>query len=248
MLENATLLKHLSRLTAVALLLIVAAPSAWGEEASATVPSFESSAEADPCAQPDLLPPVFAPDGLPAFLLQGAGSDAIQIARPPFLKTCRCSCGYPCTTNEDCGPGGLCSAGITCCAAPDAGGEETESLELPSVTVPSIAVPSIAVPSVTVPSVESVAAAAPCAQPPAFVPDGFPALAPQLAGSEATQIAGPPFQRRTCACSCGLPCTTDADCGFGGICISGFTCCRAPDAGVDEAPAAGTEAGDTEVS
>ena len=35
---------------------------------------------------------------------------------PPFLRrTCRCSCGFPCTTNADCGPGGLCSAGITCC-------------------------------------------------------------------------------------------------------------------------------------
>lgn len=35
---------------------------------------------------------------------------------PPFFKrTCRCSCGYPCSTNADCGPGGICSAGITCC-------------------------------------------------------------------------------------------------------------------------------------
>jgi hypothetical protein len=31
------------------------------------------------------------------------------------LKTCRCSCGQPCTTNADCGPGGACGVGITCC-------------------------------------------------------------------------------------------------------------------------------------
>jgi hypothetical protein len=37
---------------------------------------------------------------------------------PEFLvgtRTCRCSCGFPCTTNADCGPGGVCSPGITCC-------------------------------------------------------------------------------------------------------------------------------------
>jgi hypothetical protein len=37
---------------------------------------------------------------------------------PEFLigtRTCRCSCGYPCKTDADCGPGGICSAGITCC-------------------------------------------------------------------------------------------------------------------------------------
>ncbi|HXB21307.1 MAG TPA: hypothetical protein VNV88_08000 [Candidatus Solibacter sp.] len=33
------------------------------------------------------------------------------------LLTCRCSCGFRCTTNADCGPGGVCTAGITCCAS-----------------------------------------------------------------------------------------------------------------------------------
>jgi len=32
------------------------------------------------------------------------------------------------------------------------------------------------------------------------------------------------FVRRTCVCSCGYPCTTDADCG-GGRCGNGITCC-----------------------
>lgn len=36
-------------------------------------------------------------------------------------KTCRCSCGQPCTTNADCG-GGVCAPGITCCNAPGKSG------------------------------------------------------------------------------------------------------------------------------
>lgn len=36
-----------------------------------------------------------------------------------FGRTCRCSCGFPCKTNADCGPGGVCAAGITCCDAPN---------------------------------------------------------------------------------------------------------------------------------
>ena len=30
-------------------------------------------------------------------------------------RTCRCSCGFPCKKDADCGPGGICSGGITCC-------------------------------------------------------------------------------------------------------------------------------------
>jgi hypothetical protein len=30
-------------------------------------------------------------------------------------RTCRCSCGQPCQTDADCGVGGRCTAGITCC-------------------------------------------------------------------------------------------------------------------------------------
>ena len=32
-----------------------------------------------------------------------------------FGRTCRCSCGYPCKTDADCGPGGRCTGGISCC-------------------------------------------------------------------------------------------------------------------------------------
>jgi len=30
-------------------------------------------------------------------------------------RTCRCSCGQPCKKDADCGPGGLCVGGISCC-------------------------------------------------------------------------------------------------------------------------------------
>jgi hypothetical protein len=30
-------------------------------------------------------------------------------------RSCRCSCGQPCRTDADCGPGGICAGGITCC-------------------------------------------------------------------------------------------------------------------------------------
>ena len=56
--------------------------------------------------QPDL---TFKSVLSPEFLPQTQGT---QVA---FGRTCRCSCGYPCKTNADCGPGGVCANGITCC-------------------------------------------------------------------------------------------------------------------------------------
>jgi len=38
------------------------------------------------------------------------------MAPPTRLKTCVCSCGYPCTSDADCGGAvGSCHVGITCC-------------------------------------------------------------------------------------------------------------------------------------
>jgi hypothetical protein len=34
-------------------------------------------------------------------------------------KTCRCSCGFVCNQDDDCGPGGKCEQFISCCARPD---------------------------------------------------------------------------------------------------------------------------------
>ncbi len=45
------------------------------------------------------------------------------------------------------------------------------------------------------------------------------------ANPEPEFMAKPP-RFRTCVCSCGFSCTTDADCGGGlGSCRSGITCC-----------------------
>lgn len=66
--------------------------------------------EASACPAPQsaaVMPALPALDGqaaLPEFMV-----------RPPGFRTCRCSCGAPCTTDADCGPGGICGAGITCC-------------------------------------------------------------------------------------------------------------------------------------
>jgi hypothetical protein len=38
------------------------------------------------------------------------------MAQPTRLKTCVCSCGFPCTSDADCGGAlGSCRSGITCC-------------------------------------------------------------------------------------------------------------------------------------
>jgi hypothetical protein len=56
--------------------------------------------------QPDLtLKSALSPDFLPP----------AQGPKVAFSRTCRCSCGFPCKTNADCGPGGICTGGITCC-------------------------------------------------------------------------------------------------------------------------------------
>lgn len=58
--------------------------------------------------QPDLtLKSVLSPALLPP--------SSVSAVAGGGLRTCRCSCGYPCKTNADCGPGGVCAPGITCC-------------------------------------------------------------------------------------------------------------------------------------
>ena len=72
-----------------------------------------------PAGAPDLQQ-VLAPDLASFFPPRGTEGEGITFALPPlpFLRTCRCSCGAPCLTNSDCGPGGICSPGVTCCARP----------------------------------------------------------------------------------------------------------------------------------
>ena len=46
------------------------------------------------------------------------------------------------------------------------------------------------------------------------------------ATADAASALAPPFRGRTCRCSCGAPCKTDADCGGAlGSCRAGITCC-----------------------
>jgi len=83
----------------VAVLLTVAAAAAPASQDTRVIKTF---------LRPDLsLQTMISPD----FFY--AGNNTPKTA---FLRTCRCSCGYPCKTNADCGPGGVCAAGITCCA------------------------------------------------------------------------------------------------------------------------------------
>ena len=97
-----------------------------------------ASPEAVAASTPPEAPPAYAPDDSTSALpledselaicqAETPGSvdlDLLQV-RPgtdqgvlhgrPGGRTCRCSCGYPCKTDADCGPGGTCGAGITCC-------------------------------------------------------------------------------------------------------------------------------------
>jgi hypothetical protein len=49
-------------------------------------------------------------------------------------------------------------------------------------------------------------------------------LAPAPGTTAPELMSRPPFFTRTCVCSCGYPCETDADCD-GGSCGPGITCC-----------------------
>jgi hypothetical protein len=82
------------------LLIAVAALAANNQSAANSGSAFRTY------LQPDL---TFKSVLSPEFLPQTQGT---QVA---FSRTCRCSCGYPCKTNADCGPGGVCASGITCC-------------------------------------------------------------------------------------------------------------------------------------
>ena len=69
-----------------------------------TSPASSSAVAIQTYLQPDLsLKSTFAADSF-------TGKSAALVGR-----TCRCSCGFPCKTDADCGPGGVCSGGISCC-------------------------------------------------------------------------------------------------------------------------------------
>lgn len=109
-----------SRLILAMALLWLAVPVLAAEEpATAEAPALETSSGEIVSLVPEPSKSGAAP--LCLARLRPASAEVSPVARPPRLKTCRCSCGAPCTTNADCGPGGKCSLGITCCAAPVTG-------------------------------------------------------------------------------------------------------------------------------
>jgi hypothetical protein len=73
---------------------VSACPDAWRADALAPEPA---------------LTPVPAPEET------AAGLDLLPEPSAASLRTCRCSCGFRCTTDADCGPGGRCLPGISCC-------------------------------------------------------------------------------------------------------------------------------------
>ena len=85
-----------------ALVVVLLATSLFAATASQGKPAVKTVIQPDLSLKTVLSPELSQPG-------VGAGVNA-------FLRTCRCSCGFPCKTDADCGPGGVCAAGITCCA------------------------------------------------------------------------------------------------------------------------------------
>jgi hypothetical protein len=80
-----------------------------------------------------------------------------------------------------------------------------------------------AAPAVSSMQPETLAVADPGTAGPAFS-DGETCRAD--AAADTVSAMKPPFRGKTCRCSCGDPCKTDADCGGAvGSCRAGITCC-----------------------
>ena len=77
----------------------VQAEPAAGCGADLALPTATSSK----AAKGEICPAAAPQDAVPDFMTKAGG------------RTCRCSCGQPCKTDADCGSGGRCTAGITCC-------------------------------------------------------------------------------------------------------------------------------------
>ena len=109
------MLKKMVLYSALGLVLVacLSATPAYAEEAAvdAAPPTTESGAsgcdrsfDLISSSQAGMCPAATPSEPTPEFM-----------AAPFGRRTCRCSCGHPCQTNADCGPGGVCSPGITCC-------------------------------------------------------------------------------------------------------------------------------------
>jgi hypothetical protein len=119
--------KLLSTILLVACVLLVtvavAAPVSNDQPVAGSVSAIRTS------LQPDMtLKSTISPELLPTATLR--------------RRTCRCSCGFPCNSDADCGPGGSCDAFITCCDRGEANpsfqqvaGRSTRTGESPAIVV-----------------------------------------------------------------------------------------------------------------
>jgi len=86
---------------------------------AATSDSISSRPTGSPVIRTYLMPDLSLKSVISLDLVQPAGTLASQpenlAAAPRHRGTCRCSCGFPCATNADCG-GASCDSFITCCA------------------------------------------------------------------------------------------------------------------------------------
>ncbi len=103
---------------AAVLFLLAFAPASGG--------SASDNSNAAPMTTPEtsVCSPQFQSPENPAFLSLDGGACKAELPAEPFLtaqpvhggRTCRCSCGFPCKTDADCGGGiGSCRGGISCC-------------------------------------------------------------------------------------------------------------------------------------
>jgi hypothetical protein len=94
---------------------LTAAPALPGEEAALAAPAQEVATPVAPAPvgcglNLEMIDPAAEVGICPAVAPQEAPAPEFRVGR-----TCRCSCGQPCKKDADCGPGGLCMGGITCC-------------------------------------------------------------------------------------------------------------------------------------
>ena len=102
---------------AMAVLALAGAAPASAETAVPTVPAPLVAAQAQPGCGTGLELNLATPSqGETCPVAQPASAVPEFLARPFGGRTCVCSCGFPCTSDADCGGAlGSCRKGITCC-------------------------------------------------------------------------------------------------------------------------------------
>jgi hypothetical protein len=106
-------MKRICGFSALALLVTLAlgAAPAFADETAAPAAAPTTATAQQGCGQtPDLATLLSAKAQISPAVLPLNPAPDLKVGR-----TCRCSCGQPCKKDADCGPGGLCVGGISCC-------------------------------------------------------------------------------------------------------------------------------------